>query len=73
LLALTRDKRHRLAWLSLASGTLRVAEIAPQALANELRRIAPPNTRRRGRRARRLFRHAAARLHFDIETGNGGC
>jgi DNA mismatch repair protein MutS len=30
-----------LAWLSLASGTLRVAEIAPQALANELRRIAP--------------------------------
>jgi DNA mismatch repair protein MutS len=30
-----------LAWLSLASGTLRVAEIAPQALANELRRIDP--------------------------------
>src|SRR5690349_14762245 len=42
LLALARDKSTvGLAWLSLASGTLRVAEIAPQALANELRRIAP--------------------------------
>jgi DNA mismatch repair protein MutS len=30
-----------LAWLSLASGDLRVAEVAPQALENELRRIAP--------------------------------
>src|SRR3954462_13450806 len=30
-----------LAWLSLASGVLRVSEIAPQALANELRRIGP--------------------------------
>src|SRR6185503_1991683 len=30
-----------LAWLSVASGELRVAEIAPQALDNELRRIAP--------------------------------
>src|SRR5256714_4362313 len=42
LLALTRDKSTvGLAWLSLASGTLRVAEIAPQALPNELRRIEP--------------------------------
>src|SRR5713226_748694 len=42
LLALTRDKSTiGLAWLSLAGGTLRVAEIAPQALTNELRRIAP--------------------------------
>src|SRR5436309_7399938 len=41
LLALTCDKSTvGLAWLSLASGTLRVAEIAPQALANELRRLA---------------------------------
>src|SRR5205823_1126659 len=41
-LALTRDKSTiGLAWLSLASGTLRVAEIAPQSLQNELRRIAP--------------------------------
>jgi len=30
-----------LAWLSVASGALRVAEIAPQSLENELRRIAP--------------------------------
>jgi DNA mismatch repair protein MutS len=42
LLALHRDKSTvGLAWLSLASGTLRVAEIAPQALENELRRIDP--------------------------------
>jgi len=42
LLALARDKSGvGLAWLSLASGTLRVAEIAPQALGNELRRIDP--------------------------------
>src|ERR1041384_7164945 len=39
LLSLHRDKTTvGLAWLSLASGTLRVAEIAPQALSNELRR-----------------------------------
>jgi DNA mismatch repair protein MutS len=30
-----------LAWLSIASGELRVTEVAPQALDNELRRIAP--------------------------------
>src|SRR4051794_9955315 len=42
LLSLHRDKSTvGLAWLSLASGTLRVAEIAPQALDNELRRIDP--------------------------------
>ena len=42
LLALSRSKSTvGLAWLSLASGTLRVAEIAPQALDNELRRIGP--------------------------------
>src|SRR6266852_3349871 len=42
LLSLTRDKTTvGLAWLSLASGTLRVAEVAPQALDNELKRIAP--------------------------------
>src|SRR5688500_809902 len=42
LLALHRDKSTvGLAWLSLASGTLRVAEVAPQALDNELRRINP--------------------------------
>src|SRR5499427_1972240 len=38
LLSIHRDRSTiGLAWLSLASGTLRVAEIAPQALDNELR------------------------------------
>src|SRR6476659_3572745 len=42
LLALTRDKSTvGLAWLSLASGTLRAAEIVPENLPNELRRIDP--------------------------------
>ena len=42
LLAVSREKSSvGLAWLSLASGELRVAEVAPQALENELRRIAP--------------------------------
>src|SRR5881409_1631162 len=42
LLSLSRDKSTvGLAWLSLASGALRVAEVAPQLLANELRRIDP--------------------------------
>ncbi len=42
LLSISRDRSTiGLAWLSLASGTLRVAEIAPQNLQNELRRIAP--------------------------------
>jgi DNA mismatch repair protein MutS len=42
LLCLHRDKSSvGLAWLSLASGRLRVAEVAPQALDNELRRINP--------------------------------
>jgi DNA mismatch repair protein MutS len=42
LLALCAEKVSvGLAWLSLASGELRLAEIAPQALANELRRIGP--------------------------------
>src|SRR3954469_5557931 len=42
LLALTADKSAvGLAWLSLASGELRAAEISPQILASELRRIGP--------------------------------
>ena len=42
LLSISKDKSSvGLAWLSLASGELRVAEVAPQALDNELRRIAP--------------------------------
>ncbi len=42
LLAMTADKSAvGLAWLSLASGELRAAEISPQILASELRRIGP--------------------------------
>ena len=42
LLSLSAEKACiGLAWLCLASGELRVAEIAPQALESELRRIAP--------------------------------
>ena len=42
LLSISKDKSSvGLAWLSLASGELRVAEVAPQTLANELRRIGP--------------------------------
>jgi DNA mismatch repair protein MutS len=42
LLALSKNSSTvGLAWLSLASGALRVAEIAPQALDNELQRIGP--------------------------------
>ncbi len=42
LLALNTDRSTAgLAWLSLASGELRVAEVAPQVLASELRRIGP--------------------------------
>jgi DNA mismatch repair protein MutS len=71
LLALHRDKSTvGLAWLSLANGTLRVAEVAPQALENELRRIGPAEV---------LVSHDvqfdgyfATRLpawHFDIDSG----
>src|SRR5262245_15878035 len=42
LLSISRDRSTvGLAWLSLASGELRVAEIAPQVLDNELKRIGP--------------------------------
>jgi DNA mismatch repair protein MutS len=42
LLSLSQNRSTvGLAWLSLASGALRVAEIAPQQLQNELRRIGP--------------------------------
>ncbi len=65
LLSIAKDKSTvGLAWLSLASGTLRVAEIAPQALANELRRIAPASmcasTPRRGATSRSPRRCAAS-------------
>jgi DNA mismatch repair protein MutS len=71
LLSLYRDKATvGLAWLSLASGTLRVAEIAPQALANELRRIDPAEVL--AAEDVHLEGWLVTRLppwHFDIESG----
>src|SRR6184192_1962329 len=71
LLALTRDKSTiGLAWLSLASGTLRVAEIAPQGLANELRRIAPAEVLvADGVQLDGYFLTRLPAWHFDIESG----
>jgi DNA mismatch repair protein MutS len=71
LLAITRDKSTvGLAWLSLASGTLRVAEVAPQALANELKRIGPAEVLLSEEIP--LEGYFVTRLpawHFDIESG----
>src|SRR4051812_25677827 len=71
LLALTRDRSTvGLAWLSLASGTLRVAEIAPQALPNELRRIAPAEVLLAdGVQLDGYFTTRLAAWQFDIESG----
>src|SRR5438876_5348538 len=71
LLALTRDKSSiGLAWLSLASGALRVAEIAPQALNNELRRIAPAEVLvADGVVLDGYFLTRLPAWHFDIESG----
>src|SRR5436305_4491673 len=71
LLALTRDKASvGLAWLSLASGTLRVAEVAPQALQNELRRIAPAEVLvGDGVVLDGYFLTRLATWHFDVEAG----
>jgi DNA mismatch repair protein MutS len=71
LLSLYRDKSAvGLAWLSLASGTLRVAEVAPQALDNELRRIGPAEVLLAGDSVCQGFQ--ITRLpawHFDLESG----
>ena len=71
LLALTRDKSTiGLAWLSLASGTLRVAEIAPQALANELRRIDPAEVLvAEGVHLDGYFTTRLPAWHFDVDAG----
>src|SRR5258708_36754457 len=71
LLSLTRDKSTvGLAWLSLAGGTLRVAEIAPQNLENELRRIAPAEGLvADGVHLEGYFTTRLPAWHFDIETG----
>ncbi len=57
-----------MAWLSLASGDLRVAEIAPQALDNELRRIGPAEVIAREEVAGYLTTKLPE-WHFDIEEG----
>src|SRR2546428_7717278 len=71
LLALARVKGAvGLAWLNLASGDLRVTEIAPQLLENELRRIAPAEIL--AAEGTILNGFAVTRLpewHFDLDTG----
>jgi DNA mismatch repair protein MutS len=71
LLALAADKSTvGLAWLSLASGELRVAEIAPQALANELRRIGPAEIlAAEGSELPGYFVTRVAAWQFDVESG----
>src|SRR6267378_1668515 len=71
LLALARAKGAvGLAWLNLASGDLRVTEIAPHLLENELRRIAPAEILAAEGTAPTGF--AVTKLpewHFDFEAG----
>src|SRR6267142_2825686 len=71
LLALARSKAAvGLAWLNLASGDLRVAEIAPQLLENELRRIGPAEIL--ATEGTVLNGFAVTRLpewHFDFDAG----
>jgi DNA mismatch repair protein MutS len=71
LLALHLDKTTAgLAWLSLASGELRVSEIAPPALANELRRIAPAEVLAcDGVELDGYFVNRVPAWHFDFEGG----
>jgi DNA mismatch repair protein MutS len=69
LLSLHRDNSTvGLAWLSLASGVLRVAEIAPQAVANELRRIGPAEILATSD-VNGFFVTKVPEWHFDIEGG----
>src|SRR2546427_4055095 len=71
LLALAKTKGAvGLAWLNLASGDLRVTEIAPQLLENELRRTAPAEIL--STEGTILNGFAVTRLpewHFDFEAG----
>ncbi|HYL25767.1 MAG TPA: DNA mismatch repair protein MutS, partial [Burkholderiales bacterium] len=71
LLALTRDKASvGLAWLSLATGTLRVAEISPHNLQNELRRIAPAEVLvTDGVHLEGFFTTRLPAWQFDVESG----
>ena len=71
LLALARTKGAvGLAWLNLASGELRVTEIAPQLLDSELRRIGPAEIL--ATEGAELNGFAVTRLpqwHFDFDAG----
>ncbi len=73
LLSLARDKSTvGLAWLSLASGALRVAEIAPQSLANELKRISPSEIllpQGGELEDKGYFTTSLPAWHFDVESG----
>jgi len=75
LLALSRTKGAvGLAWLNLASGDLRVTEIAPQILAAELRRIGPAEILLSESAAEdsALAGYALSRLpewHFEFDAG----
>ncbi len=71
LLALSADKSTvGLAWLSLASGALRLAEVAPQALANELRRIGPAEVlAAEGVEPPGYFTTRLAAWQFDADSG----
>jgi DNA mismatch repair protein MutS len=69
LLGICRDKSSvGLAWLSLASGTLCVAEVAPQALENELRRIAPAEVLS-AFPLEGFFVTKLPEWHFDVDAG----
>jgi DNA mismatch repair protein MutS len=74
LLAICRDRSTvGLAWLSVASGVLRVAEVAPQALASELRRIDPAEVlfpqENPFEEAKGFFGTPLPSWHFDVESG----
>src|SRR5687767_6344831 len=71
LLSLHRDKSTvGIAWLSLASGALRVAEVAPHALDNELRRIGPAEILiRKDASLNGYFVTSLPGWHFDVEAG----
>jgi len=71
LLSITKDKSTvGLAWLSLASGVLRVSEIAPQALDNELKRIGPAEILvAEGLELGGYFVTKLAPWQFEVESG----
>src|SRR4051812_29349827 len=71
LLSLSKDKSTAgLAWLSLATGVLRVAEVAPQALENELKRIGPAEVLvAEGAEPAGFFVTRLPPWHFDVESG----